>query len=62
MGVWHIDQDAQDRGSIVHIALPRFSARWITATAVQIAPDQASFSRLMREAVREVDAWIARRL
>ena len=30
MSTWQIEADAEDGGSIVHTALPRFRARWIT--------------------------------
>ena len=30
MSVWNIEQDRETGGSVVHTALPRFRARWMT--------------------------------
>ena len=56
MRVWNIEQDQESGGRIVHTALPRFCARWITGD------DLEEIAALMGEAVCEIDAWIAERL
>ena len=50
--VWS-DSGSGSGGDTIHV----YGFAW-----VQGAPDQGTFETLMREAVREIDAWIAGRL